>query len=147
MSTDLTTLLDLLKRVRRATGPDARLDAQITCAFVLRGLRPAEPDDFDGKFGYSPGNIKTENGFLMSHHYTSSLDECVALIKKLLPSWTWYVGEGISGSEVICSLAAIYQIKQPRALAKGNAPTPALALLAALLSALIALEEKKEGVG
>ncbi|MGO8189898.1 hypothetical protein AB9F38_34450, partial [Rhizobium leguminosarum] len=34
------------------------------CAFLLKQLRPAEPNDFDGPHDYMPSSIKSEHGFL-----------------------------------------------------------------------------------
>ena len=83
------TLLALAERVEAATGADRELDAAIDCAVRLPDLRPAQPDDFDGKYGYSAGNIKCEHGFLMSYRYTASLDAAMSLyitIPERIPS-------------------------------------------------------------
>jgi len=74
---DLAKVIEMLER---ATGPDARLDAVIACAVKFRDLRPAEPDDFGGKYGYRPGDIKCEHGFLMADRYTRSLDAALTLV-------------------------------------------------------------------
>ncbi|MCR0981825.1 hypothetical protein [Roseomonas populi] len=87
-------LLRLAERVEALTGADARLEAEIDCAVRHPHLRPAEPTDFDGQYGYSPGNIKTEHGFLMSSNYTSSLDAARSL---LLPDH-WMRAEGVGAA-------------------------------------------------
>lgn len=88
----MADLSDLISRVRSATGSDRRLDAEISCAFYFPDLRPAEPDDFSGAYGYTPGNIKVKHGFLMAESFTSSLDAAVALCNRVLPGWWWRVG-------------------------------------------------------
>lgn len=83
------TLLSLADRVEAGSGVDRALDAEIACAVVHRNLRPAAPDDFDGKFGYSPGNMKVDTGFLMSRPYTGSLDAAMTLVPA---GWRWMAG-------------------------------------------------------
>lgn len=80
--TDRAALEGLLERVEAACGPDRRLDAEIACAFIHRNLRPAEPDDFGGEYGYSPGNLKVEHGFLMSDGFTRSIDAALSLVER-----------------------------------------------------------------
>lgn len=84
-------LSNLIARVRSATGSDRRLDAEISCAFYFPDLRPAEPDDFSGAYGYTPGNIKVKHGFLMAESFTSSLAAAVALCERVLPGWHWSI--------------------------------------------------------
>jgi hypothetical protein len=75
----MTTLIELAERCEQASGPDRRLDAEIACATRHPHLRPAEPDDFGGKYGYEPGNLKVDTGFLMAYHYTRSMDDAMTL--------------------------------------------------------------------
>lgn len=87
-------LSDLLARVKAATGPDRAIDAAIACAFMFPGRRPAQPDDFEGRFGHSPGDIKVEHGFLMARAYTRSTDELEELIEHQLPGAWWLFAKG-----------------------------------------------------
>ncbi len=66
-------LNDLAKRIAVATGRDAALNRRI--AHLLDGMsaRDEAPD------------------------YTGSVDECLALIRRVLPHWHWHVGHGPSG--------------------------------------------------
>lgn len=82
---DLPPLANIIARLEAGFGPDPRLNAEIDCALRFPGHRPAEPTDFDGKFGYAPGNIKCEHGFLQASHYTSRLDDVVELIESKMP--------------------------------------------------------------
>lgn len=74
------TMQELIERLEKCSEPDRGLDAEIDCALRFRDLRPARPDDFDGKYGYSEGNLKCEHGFLMAHSNTRSIDEALELI-------------------------------------------------------------------
>jgi hypothetical protein len=133
---DLDTLKSLRERVIAAEGPDRRLDAELCCAFHLTNLRPAEPDDFEGKYGYSPGNLKCEHGFLMAEFYTSSIDAALGLVERVLPGVHWdRFTEGDVHLYWRPNIEADYLMaRSPRGL-----KTP-LAILAALLSALISKE-------
>lgn len=125
----MTDLSDLISRVRAATGPDRRLDAEISCAFYFPDLRPAEPDDFSGAYGYTPGNIKVKHGFLMAESFTSSLDDAVALCERVLPGSDWQLCRGGD-----CTLIYGARFMEPL-VAEASAPTPALALCLAILTA------------
>ena len=146
---DLTTLQDLKARVDAASGPDRRLDAELCCAFHLTGLRPAEPDDFDGKYGYSPGNLKCEHGFLQADSYTRSIDSAVSLTERVLPGWFWRGGHipvpHWTGSRNVSCWAHISRTDASncdrRDEATGWCETVPLALISALLAALIAQEQ------
>jgi len=75
-------LLALADRVEALAGPDREVDAEIACAIKFRNHRPAQPDDFDGKYGYSPGDIKVDTGFLTAESYTRSLDAAMTLLDR-----------------------------------------------------------------
>lgn len=81
----LQAIAYLVARLEGGFGSDPRLNAEIDCALRFPGHRPAEPTDFEGRFGYSPGSIKCEHGFLQAHHYTSRLDDVVELIESRMP--------------------------------------------------------------
>lgn len=130
---------DLLARLEAATGPDRLLDAEIDCAVRFPDLRPAEPDDFAGKYGYSPGNIKVDTGFLMSASYTRSIDAALTLVPdgcgwsagwgQILPDKP--MGEArITRNAHFIGYDANYDV-----IVKANAATPALALCIAALRA------------
>ena len=160
----MTDLRALLERVQKAQGPDRELDAILSCSFIFPDLRPARPDDFDGKYGFQPGNIKTEHGFLMSGQYTGSIDCAVELISVLLPDWWWSCGycqltndatvrpRATVGPDFRASQAAHDLVNKYKHFDEGfdgdrrdgNVP---LALLSAMLQGLIAKAEAEEGVG
>ncbi len=138
--TDLTTLQSLRDRVAQATGPDREIDAAIACAFVLRDLRPARPDDFEGRYGYPPGSIKTTLGFLQADSYTSSIDAALAWVERVLPGWGWTVSNADDVKP--CPKAWVWELSAENRAEhfSANAPTPALAIILAGLDALIAKE-------
>ncbi|ODP39237.1 hypothetical protein [Sphingomonas turrisvirgatae] len=80
MAVEASELLALAERCEIVAGTDRVLDAEIECATRFEHLRPARPDDFDGKYGYTPGNLKVDTGFLMAYSYTRSLDDAMTLV-------------------------------------------------------------------
>ncbi|MGO7465357.1 hypothetical protein ACCS53_39320, partial [Rhizobium ruizarguesonis] len=63
------TIEDIIETLEKTDMPDSRIDAFITCAFLLKQLRPAEPNDFDDPHDYLPSSIKSEPGFLMARPF------------------------------------------------------------------------------
>lgn len=123
-----TTLLALASRVEAATGADRELDAAISCALKFPDLCPAQPDDFDGKYGYSAGNIKCEHGFLMADRYSASLDAALTLVPS---GWAWCLySSGDEPGHVRLSKGASSNS------VTADAASPALALAAAALRAI-----------
>lgn len=102
------TIAELLERVEGATGPDRELDAAIECALA-----------------------STWGSAINPRPYTASLDAALALVERVRPGWTWEGGRDPAKA----SWAYLYaKIDGPTFSA--SAPTPALALLAALLRSL-----------
>ncbi|MGO8168821.1 hypothetical protein ACC780_37810, partial [Rhizobium ruizarguesonis] len=62
---------------------DSRIDAFITCAFLLKQLRPAETNDFDGPNEYLPSSIKSEHGFLMARPFTNDVNHAIDLCREV----------------------------------------------------------------
>lgn len=85
-------LLALADRVEALQGADREIDAEIACAIKFPKLRPVRPDDFDGKYGYSAGNIKVDTGFMMAHSYTASIDAALSLVPEMwvVASLEWW---------------------------------------------------------
>lgn len=166
--TDGVDLRSLLERVQKAQGPDRGLDEIL---WSMADERPichitqgddalpykARPDyDLRGSFDFLP-------------QYTSSLDDAVSLVSKLLPDWggklMWNGGDIAKGGYVemdlpnprwkdpdcppeemnrYAGLVSSYDNED----SKPHDPKPfALALLTCLLAALIAKAEAEEGVG
>jgi hypothetical protein len=129
MRYDVETLRELLARVETATRPDRKLGYDI-----LRLLHPewksyADEQFHDNKF-YSP-------------RITSSIDAAVGLIERVLPGRYWATtgqwnvegGKHTPGAQIDAGCFPIIIT---------NAATPALALCAAMLHALITIEDALE---
>ena len=67
--------------------------------------------------------------------YTASVDECIALVKRILPDWHWHLGHGPLG---IVPYASMTQNdgEDGSIHVEATAPTVPLALLGALIKAL-----------
>lgn len=127
----------LLERVKAERG-DRSIDAAVYNALYAGDFRPLAFHSFDQKF--LAVNSRYHDGWLIGKdtsdiyaenlpRFSSSLDAAVALCEKILPGWEWYVnGSGHAGVR-----ETVYDMNFP-----GDAKTPALALLAALLRAMIA---------
>ncbi|MGZ2423004.1 hypothetical protein ACVIRM_001966 [Rhizobium laguerreae] len=76
------TIEDIIETLEKTDMPDSRIDAFITCAFLLKQLRPAEPNDFDGPHDYMPSSIKSEHGFLMARPFTHDVNHAIDLCKR-----------------------------------------------------------------
>jgi len=138
------SLDEIIERLATTDKPDARINAFLTCMFHLKGLRPAEPDDFDGKFGYYPHQIKTEHGFLMAHPYTSDLNEAADLVDKILPGRFWHFAKGrIMPNEPLYGAFILEADEVEHVLGEAESNHPALALTLAALRAYKLI--RKEG--
>lgn len=138
------TIEDIIETLAKTDKPDGRIDAFITCAFHLTGLRPAEPNDFDGAYGYGYSNIKTEHGFLMATPYTSNVNDAMELCQKLRPDAFWHLARGrLTPSEPLYG-AQLLEIKDVETvLGEAESNHAALALTLAALRAYVKLEEEK----
>lgn len=121
----MSDLAELLERVCAATGPNRALDLMIKAALsnVLSAMtyeeceeRVADREAFDAWSATSP--------------YTASIDAALALVERMLPGKLWGVDtRGVYRAQVGLSKANHFH----------SAP---LAILAALLSALIAQQKR-----
>ena len=113
----MSDLTELLERVKAATGPDRELDGNIYNAL--------KPD-------YAAWAAMERNTTFFFWRdvfpYTGSIDAALALVERKLPGWEWQVRR-----------TGYAELHHPTHHLKdeiGRAATPALAILAALLSAL-----------
>lgn len=93
----------LLSKVSRATGADRSLDQRIASELDTSTATDPAPD------------------------YTASVDQCIALVKRVLPGWRWRVGFGPVGVRVYAF------VDNGRQRHEAMAPTVPLALLSAML--------------
>jgi hypothetical protein len=147
----------LLERVRSAKEADQSLSRAIMLSLGgWHRVTPAQgggkhgkyiaPEDWMGRDSYGKPILDSLHGTTMYRdvpHVTSSIDAALALVEKALPGFGFYLRQDKDG----CGCGLVYP-EYPRVTpAHCSAATPALAILAALLSALIAqraaLEEKK----
>lgn len=130
----LTELQSLLARVEAATEPDRDIDADLTVA-LLGGKAEWLTAQYTGDLvaAHVVPSANHRGGLAKQPVYalTASLDAALALVGRVLPGWAWSVGNKASGGQA-------YLMSGPGAvLCGGEANTPALSLLAALLKALI----------
>lgn len=143
MTADQEVLQDLLRRVESATGADREIGREILLAL---GWQRTLVGHFHGPLYYwsPPGSARSSLSGKDDDlpDITTSLDAALALVERVLPGWLW---------EVTTITTGVGGIRYPTALVMspdhapgeeiqtfGEARTPALALLAALLKALIA---------
>lgn len=144
----MNDLKALLERVEKAEGPDRELDAAIYNALYTDNYRPHAFHSFEQKFhavhryhdGWLVGKDNSDEWAENLPKFTASIDAAVALVEKMLPGWAW--GVHVNPRAVGGFLAHVTERSPIRPMPNiGAAPTPALALCAALLRALIAKAE------
>jgi len=134
----MSDLKELLARVEKAEGVDRELDGHIEVAVrwieaARVGLKPEHRAKWRSN---RAGHVS--DGFT---HYdagavTASLDATLALVERVLPGWGFYLRQDKDG----CGAALVYPDASRVTPGHETAATPALALLASLLKALIAKE-------
>lgn len=125
----MSVLDKLLKRIQAATGPDREID------LLIGGLWP-KPRPFSMSVDQQRGRLPPVLAF------TASLDAGLGLVEKVLPGWSWNIGRFPS---VRAQLAEPIETEYGPAIgqrANESAATPPLAILAALIRALIAVEQQ-----
>jgi hypothetical protein len=129
-----TVIAGLKERVLAATGADREIDRTTAVAvdgfFVER--RPYNDPAYcvirDGET-FTPGR---KAGDAMVPLYSASIDAAIALVERVLPKWFWSLGQPSWDAPAVAELCC----EDPPGYAKEEGETPALALLAALLTAL-----------
>jgi hypothetical protein len=138
----------LRERVGKATGPDREIDALVwlKCCpeafddqafWSWRGMQPKGISDRaldDVKVGYARSRAP---------FFTASLDAALALVERVLPGWGWQIKRYGEDGEHEAYLWPPSEADHSRLHAECQHTTPALALLSALLSALIANGKEK----
>lgn len=121
-------LKELLERIKAASGAERDLDGLI---FVTLKLDP----NLSNLAGH-PGFVLdgSRNAFSVPA-YTKSIDAALALVERVLPEHDWILGHTNSGLTIHCQLGPSKEHMEFGA-------NPPLAILSALLTALIAQDEK-----
>ncbi len=129
----MSTIIELLDRVRLSTGPDRKLDTAIHWHLIC------EPDAMNYRIDPFWGwQNKYENGWTAWHgqspyKYTASIDAAAALFEHKLPHWEWLVRK----NETVGYFASAYHRSNGKIkIFREQARTAPLAILAALLTAL-----------
>jgi hypothetical protein len=148
----MSQLEELLERVRAAKDADQSLDADI-CVDLQYGGGGSEgavnvrtDPDWEGELLFEIG---TEDCVNPIPPITASIDAALALVERVLPGWAWMVQkiEGVPTRGALRDCEADLWIPSAktqglkRERARSDGATHALAILAALLSALIAQRE------
>lgn len=141
----MADLAELLERVTAATGPDRELDAALLRAFGFQ--RTAGNIANSGSWKHGDGSWLSAS----REPVTASLDAALALVERVLPTiplpepygpWEWRVHGPNRNDAGMCRAALMWPQTEAGAHVKLVGPaygkTPALAILAAMLSALIA---------
>lgn len=121
----MSDLMELLERVKAATGPDRELEYALVCHF----------------FGADEGLLHEIHGINL-YRLTASIDAALALVERKLPGWVvddLSQNSRLAGDPWGCKLASYYGSDPSRnrsAVSGYDYPTAPLAILAALLSAL-----------
>lgn len=133
----------LLERVKKAEGADRELDADI---WWILDHSHAERAFNNGATGLPrplpptlpiPGGLGRLGVRAMAPILTASIDAALALVERKLPEWSWY----LRGTPDGLSFGKLWSpFSEPSGDFSGQAMTPPLALLAALLTALIEQE-------
>lgn len=130
MTTDLTALL---ARMEAAAGPDREWDRRLWKATGQGTIRLVTGLGMNGR---TPGRQTAfgPDGLVSTvPRYTASLDAALALVERVLPGQAVIVGMRQTPDTMPWA-----RVGKPRDGADSVAPTPALALLAAMLKAMIA---------
>lgn len=127
---DPATLRALLERVKTATVADRYLDAALWCALLSPEDKPSQ-----SRPGYVPitDDDPSRWGYKETQHYTASVDDALALIERVLPGAEVLVGNVRDDRQWTANVGP----RETFVAGEARLPTPALALLAALLEAKI----------
>lgn len=143
---DLKILRDLRERVRKATGPDRELDARIWAEFDNRDVVINPTQLMTARARIAPHDecmLMFDGKLLPRPPVTGSIDAAIDLIAFVLPGWHGSVSFGDDRPRA--SVSKISPLRPMPVI--GKAATPALSMIEALLSALISIEESKQGEG
>jgi hypothetical protein len=150
----MTDLKDLRERVEKAEWPDRELDGLVWISLDLGADIHWSGNDLlavkEGRETLKVGWIdpgKYQRNFALWNlekevpYYTASIDAAVGLIERKLPGWGWFLRRddtlhGEKRAAPVYNAALLYPDALRVTPGSAQRPTPALALIAALLSAL-----------
>ena len=136
------TKADLLQRIEAANGPDRVLDGDVWHALTAKPGDVWVNDFADGV--YHLQDPRDTIAYEAPPDLTASIDAAIALVERLLPGWAWFVDWIGMPDQPACHAEIWLPAQRSQHLGRererGEASTPALAILAATLRALIAKE-------
>lgn len=155
VQTDVTALRGILERLEKATGPSFELDRDIGLA--IGGWRQGDPiNDWPILIDSAGNGFSDGSGAIYDECFTESLDVALALAERVLPPINAFAPDSPSSSGWKINLyrgmtptgephASWECCIRPHAGREGwhRAPTAALAVCVALVSALIADRERQ----
>lgn len=132
----MSDVMELLERVKAATGPDKVLDTaiwewtgvELSDAVQIEGARTRVRETVEG--------LTTTRFYATAPTYTASVDAALALVERKLPGWEWTVSTDRSKTRFWSDMHRVVAKGELETVWGGRAPTAPLAILAALLSAL-----------
>lgn len=140
----MSDLQSLIERVEKATGPDREIDARLKifvadedCLYWGRG------DDFgcttrEYLLRWDDENWR-EAASELAHgepHYTADIDAALSLVSRALPGWGWSVASDMGEGRVFGAAMSPLGLASAALMTQtARAPTPALAIILALLRA------------
>jgi hypothetical protein len=127
----MSELSELLERVRKATGPDRKIDAAIARLFDLPIC--IEPDCLPDVMRRILARMDEGGDDPEVNAYTASIDAALALVERVLPGWSWSVGVNENHQFPQVVMARSHPTNK---VVTVEGATPALAILAALMAAL-----------
>lgn len=132
MTQSQSVLDGLVERLKAANGPDRDIDALIAGNLLSKEVK-REPNKRTWRMGHKQTKTRPSEPWVCLPSYTHSVDAALVLLEHVLPAWTWTV-------EKTWRMYACILISQDNEDGKGvvveSAPTPAIAILLATLSAL-----------
>lgn len=140
----MNDLADLIARVEGASGPDRELDVALADALhpnVTLMPLSSNPEEWVVKIGdkwvpttrYPRGYMTTGDRYVQA--YTSSLDAALGLVERVLPGWRWMVRRVYPEHDGRTQHVAYVESVDYGDYHAATAPTPALALILAMLRA------------
>lgn len=126
------TLASLIERVEKAEAGSRELDAAVWAA--ANGYELFEHDGAGWRYRMSPDDIMRHERTGYISPYTTSLDAALALAERVLPNiGAWDVGHAYDAEPSHYARLVLVRDGDPEVF--GRAPTPALALVLAVLRA------------
>ena len=138
-------MTNLLDRLKAAEVGSRELDAEIAVLFGVDGAVSVVSPLADSIFSEVPGwCLDACDRSVRAPEITTSLDAALALAKRVLPGLCWSVGQNVHHKLWIAYGLHILPDGEVETVGLDSAPTPALALCIAILTASAAVVSSNE---